>query len=156
MPYLFDAQDKKRYRPNGVALYAIGAMFTWKEIDGTAARWVIDGARWFVSAKSGYDAVHKVLTEHGADIAERSCYATVEAPKWGREFDERSVRPKDGSERILFVTPADNLYGLSTPEYGTWQSDFAGEHHVSGQQYQRHEVTIKGVTQTLTFKYVRL
>jgi hypothetical protein len=144
MPFLYDAEAQRTSRRTTNRLFAVGALFTSSSFTaGNTKEWIKDGPRWFVMANSHMNALRMVIQANATQIAACWTNATLEKPQLPVQRDADTVH--DGScERILFVSLAEDCT-LPAPRHGD-----------AVVRPVQETVTVRGIEQTLTFKFVRL
>lgn len=110
---MFKYDSEATRRVNAAELFAVGFAFSSCSPIGSARKFSVDGARWFVMAKSPRLAVREVLLEHAGEIATRN--ANVVKETVFSEGGHPICGPQEGplGHRILYVCRAEDLPGLS-------------------------------------------
>jgi hypothetical protein len=144
--FYHDTQEKRRI--NAAQLYAVGQAYGNKGQDLK-----VDGARWFVMAKSPRLAVREVVSQCAKEIAQASCNAVRETVKdLNGRWSVSGVGAEDLGDRILYVIPAEELAGFLTlrrDHDGTIpREDKAG--------MEAHVQLEPGVVTNLTFRFARV
>lgn len=154
---MFSYDSEASRRINAAELFAIGFAWSsaWSPGKDEPRKFQVDGARWFVMAKSPRLALREILQVHAGEIATSNANAVKETVFSEAGFPISGPNEGNLGDRILYVCRAQDLPGISV----RWDPMNPGK--VLGEDTYQMQVPLPyiqyngNLAKEITFRFVR-